>query len=91
MPMSDVVQFLEALARNPQGLDEAEYAGAVALLDSAVHQPLLARDVVALTQSLGRPATYACMVTAPDHDEPQQDEKRDDGDENPAEPLSRAA
>lgn len=92
--MSNVVQFLEALARNPKPLSAADFAVAVAAaeLDPKAEAALLAHDTEALSRALGGRIKMMCMVVPAENDEPQQDEDKDSDDEVPErEASSRAA
>jgi hypothetical protein len=92
--MSNVVQFLEALARNPKALSPAEFIAAVsaANLDPAVRQALLQRDVAALGRLLDARDTMFCMVFPADNEEPKEDEPQREDEETPdQESASRAA
>lgn len=88
--MSNVIQFLEAMGRNPgvHGLSAADYAASVALLeiDGAQRQALLDRDHSVLSDLVdGRPRMM-CYVTSPspdDHEAIPDDD--DDGDGVPDE------
>lgn len=92
--MSNVVQFLEALARNPRPLSPEEFMAAVldANLDPVISKALLERDVALLGQELGARGTMFCMVFPADNEEPKEDDDRREDDETPEqEPSSRAA
>ncbi|MDQ3269506.1 MAG: hypothetical protein M3Q11_04860 [Pseudomonadota bacterium] len=78
--MSEVIQFLDAIGRNPSP-SPAGFAAAVGMLqiDADQKQALLDRDQLALAALLhARPKMY-CYINAPGNDdpEPMQD---DDGD-----------
>jgi hypothetical protein len=92
--MSNVIQFLESLGRNPaNALPPADYAAAVAALDidDAQRQALLDRDHAALNGLLGGRAKVYCLV-APAENEPQQDEQREsDDDDQKDEPQDAAS
>ena len=62
--MSNVVQFLEALARNPKPLSPEEFVIAVlrAKLPSVIEKALLQRDVAALSQALDARGLMFCVV-----------------------------
>lgn len=72
--MSNVIQFLEAMGRNPgvHGASAADYAASVALLDidGAQRQALLARDPWALNGLLEGRAKMFFMVSTPDKEAP---------------------
>jgi hypothetical protein len=92
--MSNVVQFLEALARNPKPLSLEEFIAAVsdANLDPVVRKALLERDVAALGRELDARGTMFCMVFPADNEEPKEGDEQREDDETPAqEPTSRAA
>lgn len=87
--MSNVIQFLEAMGRNPgvHGLSAADYAASVALLeiDEAQQQALLDRDHAALNDLLeGRPKMMCYINTpSPDDHEAIPDDDDSDGDDVP--------
>lgn len=93
--MSNVVQFLEALARDPRPMSHEEFVAAVmrANLDPATSQALIQRDVSALKQQLGALNAAFCVIFPADNEEPQEgEEQQEDGGEIPdQEPQSRAA
>lgn len=91
--MSNVVQFLEALARNPKPLSAEDFAAAVvnAELDSASQQALLDRNAEALNRAIGGRLSMMCMIVPAENDEPQQDEDRDGEEDTPERESSRAA
>jgi hypothetical protein len=91
--MSNVVQFLEALARNPKPLSAEDFAAAVAdaQLDQASKEALLLRDANALNELLGGRTKMICMIAPAENDEPQQDEDRESEEESPDREESRAA
>lgn len=92
--MSNVVQFLEALACNPKPLSLEEFSVAIsdANLDPAVRKALLERDVSALCRQLDARGTMFCMVFPADNEEPKEgDEQREDEETPEQEPTSRAA
>jgi hypothetical protein len=83
--MSNVVQFLETIARNPKQISAEEYVAIViaAGLDSAMERALLTNDVTALNHGLGGRSAVACLIF-PAEDEPNDgEEKEGDGDEAP--------
>lgn len=67
--MSNVIQFLEAMGRNPgvHGTSAADYAATVALLeiDGAQQKALLDRNPVALNGLLQGREKMFCMVSTP--------------------------
>ena len=90
--MSNVVQFLEAMARNPKLLSAEDFAGAVAHaeLEPTAQRALLDGDATALNQALGARETMLCFVVPAENDEPQEEEQ--EGEESPQkETSSRAA
>ena len=92
--MSNVVQFLEALACNPQPLSAEDYIAAVAGagLDPLARQALLARDVPALNEALGTRGALLCFVVPAENDEPEQGDEQEGDEEAPGkEPASIAA
>ena len=93
--MSHVVQFLEALARNPKPLSREEFVVAVmrANLDPAIQEALIGRDVVALGRALDTRGPMCCLVFPADNEEPQEgEEPQEDGGETPEqEPSAKAA
>jgi hypothetical protein len=94
--MSNVVQFLEALARNPKSMSYDEFIAAVAGadLDTAVRKALLERDVAALSKQLSVRNAMFCVVFPADNEQPKEGEEQDDGGEVPEqeqEPSSKAA
>jgi len=91
--MSNVVQFLEALARNPRPMSPEEFVAAIsdANLDPVIRKALLERDVALLGRELGTRGTMFCMVFPADNEEPKEDEQREDEETPQQEPNSRAA
>lgn len=92
--MSNVVQFLEALARNSKPLSHEEFVAAVmrAKLEPNARKALLERDVEALSRELGGRGAMFCAIFPADNEEPKEDETPEDGGETPEqEPNSRAA
>lgn len=91
--MSIVVQFLEALARNPKPMSAEDFATAIANaeLEPAARQAILNRDPDGLNRVLGGRLNVMCLVVPAENDEPQEGEEREG--EPPAEqaPESRAA
>ena len=84
--MSNVVQFLETLACHPSPLSADEFAAAVGHsgLPAEMQRALLARDIDALSASLGGRAQMLCMVVPAENDEPVEDDQDDgDGSDNP--------
>ncbi|GAB3372583.1 hypothetical protein GCM10027431_23050 [Lysobacter rhizosphaerae] len=92
--MSNVVQFLEALARNPKPLSHEEFIAAVvgANLDPVIRKALLERDVQGLSRELGGRSAMFCAIFPADNEEPNEGEEQEDGGEAPEqETTSRAA
>jgi hypothetical protein len=92
--MSNVVQFLEALARNPKALSSEEFVALImgANLDPLVRKALLERDVALLCRELDTRGPMCCMVFPADNEEPKEgDEQRDDNETPEQEPSSKAA
>lgn len=91
--MSNVVQFLEALARNPKPLSVEDFAAIVnqADVDVAAKQALLDRDADGLNSLLGGRAKMMCMIAPAENDEPQRDEEQEGEEEAPQREASRAA
>ena len=94
--MSNVVQFLETLARNPQPLSYDDFVAAVmrANLDPVTTTALVQRDVAALKRQLGALDAAFCVIFPADNEEPKEEEvPQEDGGEVPQhqEPESRAA
>ncbi|GAB3346195.1 hypothetical protein [Lysobacter tyrosinilyticus] len=91
--MSNVVQFLEALARNPKPMSPEEFASDVisAELDAAAETALLQRDAIGLSRAIGGRSNVMCLIVPAENDEPQENDQ--DGDEQApdSEPSSRAA
>lgn len=90
--MSNVVQFLEMLARNPQSLSAQDFAIAVAKaeLEPAAKQAVLARDADAINQLLGGRISMMCLIAPAENDEPREEEQ--ESEEQPEqEATSRAA
>ena len=82
--MSNVIQFLEAMGRNPgvHGLSAADYAASVASLeiDDAHRQALLDRDHAVLRDLVdGRPQMM-CYITVPSPDDHETIPDDDDSD-----------
>jgi hypothetical protein len=92
--MSNVVQFLEALARNPKPLSATDFAAAVdnVELDPATRQALLDQNADALNQALGGRLKMMCIIAPAENDEPQEGEQPDGDEEAPEQEASvRAA
>jgi hypothetical protein len=88
--VSDVIQFLEALACHPRGLERRSREEALASMDPDAREALLAGDAVALARALDARPVMACFVAAPENDEPAEDEQPAEQDE-PERPDSEAA
>lgn len=92
--MSNVIQFLEAMGRNPavHGASAADYAATVALLeiDGAQRRALLDRNAVALSGLLEGRTKMFCMIATPDERAPGDSPDQDDGftpdEEEPVDP-----
>ena len=91
--MSNVVQFLETLARNPKPLSAEDFAVSVANadLEPASQHALLARDADALNRVLGGRPMMMCLVAPAENDEPQDEEQPDGEEETPQREASIAA
>ncbi|WP_457096952.1 hypothetical protein [Lysobacter sp. P5_B9] len=92
--MSNVVQFLENLARNPKQLSAEDFAAAVAKagVDSAAYKALMERNAEALNQALGGRLAMMCMIVPAENEEPKEGDEQEGGDETPeGEVSSRAA
>ena len=90
--MSNIVQFLEALARNPKPLSQEDFVAAVsqAALDAASTQALLERDAKGLNGLLGGRPRMVCMIAPAENDEPQREDEQED-EQAPEGETSRAA
>ena len=79
--MSQIIQFLDAVGREP-ALSSAGYTAAVAALQipDAQRQALLERDHAALNVLLDGRARMICMVNAPLDDDEQHETNPDDRD-----------
>lgn len=84
--MSNAIQFLESLGRNPAlGQPSAEsYAASIAALDidTTQRRTLLDRDVHALGALVGARDKMFCLILTPD----QEPARRDDDDNGEDEP-----
>lgn len=89
--MSNVIDFLEALARSPKGFADAEVADAAALLTPGLRSAIEAGDAAALGQALEVSPVIACLINAPDNEEPAPQDAPADGDEAPTGPDTQAA
>lgn len=92
--MSNVLQFLESLGRNPRPLSADEFTAAVANADlaPAARNALLERDVEALNRELGGRGFMLCLIYPADNDEQPGDEAPAGDEEIPGEEsASRAA
>lgn len=80
--MSNVVQFLEALARNPTPMSAAEFSATVtgADLKLAEQQALLERDPETLNRLLGGRAKMMCAIVPAENDDPPEQEEEQEGD-----------
>ena len=88
--MSSVIQFLEAMGRNPgvHGASAADYAATVALLeiDDAQRQALLACDATALNSLLEGQAKMFCIIATPDEEAPDEAPDRVPDTDEPVDP-----
>lgn len=89
--MSNVIQFLEFLGRNPRALTDAEYASATMSFEVPARDALLARDPVSLATALHARAAMACVIATPDNDEPAPEDVPFETDDPPAESDIQAA
>jgi hypothetical protein len=92
--MSNVVQFLETLARNPNPLSTEDLSAAIssAGLEPAARKAILDADADALNRAVGGRATMLCFVAPAENDEPKDNEEQESEDEAPdREASSRAA
>jgi hypothetical protein len=94
--MSNVAQFLEALARNPRLLSAEDFTSVVknAEFDSDIQQAMLDRNAASLNTAIGGRHTMLCFIAPAENDEPQKNDDQDDQPEedSPArEPASQAA
>ena len=93
--MSNVVQFLEALARNPKPLSADDLAAAMANagLETTVQRALLDQNIAALNESLGGRGTMLCFIAPAENDEPAKEDEPVEGEEDTpkSEPSSIAA
>lgn len=89
--MSNVVQFLETLARNPKPLSIEDLTAAVvgSGLDQVVQRALLDQNVESLSEVLGGRATMLCFIAPAEDEEPSKDDEP--GDESEDESPSREA
>jgi hypothetical protein len=91
--MSNVVQFLEAMARDPKPLSGDEYKALIAsaTLDPAIECALLERDAATLNCVLRGRVEMACLIF-PAEDEPNDGEEKHEEEETPEqEPSALAA
>jgi hypothetical protein len=95
--MSNVVQFLEALARNPKPLSAEDIAAVVAdaALEPCVQKAVLAGDAASLNDAIGGRATMLCFIAPAENDEPQRDddqqEDQPEEDSPSRDPATQAA
>jgi hypothetical protein len=80
--MSNVVQFLESLSRDPSKLTEEEYVEAISVsgFDSKTRDALLKRDSTALNNALGGRATVLAFIFPA---EPEKEGEEKDGEPQP--------
>lgn len=90
--MSNVVQFLEAMARNPKLLSAEDFAAAVVNfgLDPDAQNALIARDAGALNKVLGGRVSMMCLIAPAENEEPLEEDQEDQG-ETPDDAVLRAA
>jgi hypothetical protein len=91
--MSNVVQFLEDLARNTKPLSANEFAIAVANagVGSAAYRALLDRNAEALNKALGGRLAMMCLIAPAENDEPKEEEQENEDETPDNEATSRAA
>lgn len=89
--MSNVIDFLEMLARSPKGFADAEVADAANRLAPGMRSVIEAGDVSALEEALQVSAVIACYIKSPDGEEPVPQDVPADGDEEPVGPDTQAA
>lgn len=92
--MSNAVRFLESIACQPNPMSAAEFAAAVGRSDlpAEMKQALLARDIDALSASLGGRAQMLCMVVPAENDEPvEEDPEHEEGDSPDSSSAARVA
>lgn len=93
--MSNVIEFLDALARDPRRADPEAYAAAAATLEPSVRAALLARDPAAVARAVGVAPIVACMVVAPEREQPEEtpadDPPGQDDQDAPRAPDAHAA
>lgn len=77
--MSNVVQFLDTLGRNPQLGSEAAYADAIAAagIGQTAQQALLNRDADGLNRLLGGAAVVLSFLVPAEDDAPQREDGGD--------------
>lgn len=68
--MDNAMLVLEALAVNPYGVAEHEFADLLATLPKESRDAILSADARALTSALHGRSAMACAIVAPDGDEP---------------------
>lgn len=89
--MLNVIQFLEALARNPRGLEGDGMAEGFRSMTPGVRAALVANDPAALAAAVGATAVFVCLIEAPDGEEPLPGEQPADGEDEPVVPDTQAA
>lgn len=91
--MSNVVQFLEALARNPiLSVEDFTTAVSNADLTPSARQALFNKDIQALVTELGGRSRMMCFIYPADNEEQPAEETPDTDEETPKEePSSQAA
>jgi hypothetical protein len=91
--MSNVVQFLETLARNPKPLSTDDLSAAIssAGIEPAARKAILDSDTDALNRAVGGRATMLCFVAPAENDEPKDDEEQEGEKEAPDQEVSSRA
>jgi hypothetical protein len=89
--MSNAVQFLEALSRNPKPLSADELSAATMDLEPSARQAIIGGDAHALNQVLGGRTVMMCLVAPAENDEPQEGEEQEDEQESPDQTASTRA
>lgn len=84
--MSNVIQYLDALARHPYGMGARQAEEALAGIPDEARAAIVAGDVRSLGGLLGARSAMACMVVAPDSEEPSPEDAPGDGGDAPDSP-----
>lgn len=82
--MTDALRMLETLATSPYGVDEAGLEAMLGALEPECQEAFRTADIGALTAALGGRPQMACVIVAPDQDEPEP--AREPGDQPVPEP-----